>query len=483
MKCNIEGEKTLKHKTINGLLWSGIERFSVQGITFITGILIARQLLPSEYGIIAMLYIFIGISNSLIDSGFSSALVRKTDRNETDNATVFYFNILIGFIMMMALFFSAPFIANFYETPILKPITRLISIVLFFDSFCVVQRALLIAKIDFKTQAKISLSSTVFSGGIGLWLAYTGWGVWALVWQILTASFLKSVLFWFIARWRPTAPFSKEAFKSLFSYGSRLLVSGLISTLYNNLYTLVIGKVFNAASLGNYARARQIAFYPSSYLTDMIQRVTFPVLSRIQNENEQLRKHYMSVIRMSAFIVFPLMLGLVVIAQPLIIWTLTEKWSEAIPLLQVISLGLMWYPIHSINLNVLQVKGRSDLFLRLEIIKDALGVLFLFLTIPLGLLAVCWGQAFFSFICVIINSHYTDRLIGLGLIRQSIDLLPILVTALIMSGIVFLSIRWIETPYLQLIIGIISGGISYIGISKLLKIKELDHIIDLIKRK
>ena len=476
-------QQTLRQKTVHGLLWSSIERFSVQGINFVVSILIARQLFPSEYGIIAMLFIFIAVSTSLVDCGFFSALVRKTDRSESDNATVFYFDILIGFLTMTVLFFSAPLIASFYEIPTLCPMARLVCVVLFFDSFCIVQRALLTANLDFKTQAKISLASVILSGIVGLWLAYAGWGVWALAWQMVTASFCRSLLFWLFTQWRPVKSFSKQSFHNLFGFGSKLLLSGLLDSLYKNIYMLVIGKIFSAASLGNYSRAKQIAFYPSSNLTDVLQRVTFPVLSTIKEDDERLCENYRLMLRLSAFVVFPLMIGLVIVAKPLIIWTLTPKWSEAVPLLQIISLSMMWYPIHAINLNLLQVKGRSDLFLRLEIIRDAIGVLFLCVTIPMGLLAVCWGQVLYSIIGLIINTHYTGKLIGVGFIRQISDLLPILLAVLVMSGVVYFFIGWIEKPWVQLFVGILSGAVVYIGIGWIFKMKELDYIIEIIKRK
>lgn len=474
---------SLRHKTVHGLLWSSIERFSVQGITFVVGILIARQLLPCEYGTIAMLYVFIAIAASLVDSGFSTALVRKMDRSEADNATVFYFNILVGFVCALLLFLSAPLIAEFYEMPILNSVTRLVSVILLFDSFCVVQRALLTAEIDFKTQAKISLSAVVLSSGVGLYLAYTGWGVWALAWQMVASSLFKSILFWIFAQWKPTASFSKESFRNLFGFGSKLLVSGLIDTLYGNIYTLIIGKAYSAASLGNYSRARQIAFYPSSNLVDILQRVTFPVLSRIQNEDEQLKAHYRLMLRLSAFVVFPLMIGLSLVASPLIITILTPKWIEAAPLLQIISLTLMWYPIHAINLNLLQVKGRSDLFLRVEIIKKIIGISIICITIPMGLIAMCWGQMLSSVIGLLINTHYTGKLIGVGFIRQVLDLLPTLLVATAMGGAVYLSIKWIEIPWVQLFIGIMSGILTYTAIAKLFQMEELSYILNIIKKK
>lgn len=260
--------ESLKNKTVKGVFWSAVERFSVAGISFLFGLVLARLLSPSDYGVIAMLNIFMAISQTFIDSGFSSALIRKPDRTEADNATAFYFNIVVGLACYLLLFAAAPFIARFYDTPLLVPVTRVIGLNLLLNSLCVVQQALLTVRIDFKTQAKISLTATIVSGGVGILLAYSGFGVWALVVQSVSAAFLRMLLLWLLAKWRLQARFSKTSFRELFSYGSKLLASGLLDTVYNNLYTIVIGKKFTAASLGVYARADQLAQFQVSCLID-----------------------------------------------------------------------------------------------------------------------------------------------------------------------------------------------------------------------
>lgn len=474
---------SLKLQTLRGIWWSTIERFAVQTVSFILGLIIARLLSPSDYGVIAMLAVFIAISQTFVDSGFSTALVRKIDRSESDNSTVFYFNIVVGLAVYVVMFFAAPFIAEFYQTPLLTQVTRVVSVTLIFSSFCVVQQALLTAKMDFKSQAKISLLSAIISGGVGIALAYYGYGVWALVVQTVVASLLRMVLLWVFSRWRPRAPFSKSSFRELFSFGSKLLASGLLDTLYNNAYTIVIGKLFSAASLGLYSRANQFAQFPSSNITGIIQRVTFPVLSSIQNEDERLRINYRKLIRMSGFIIFPLMIGLAAVANPLIEILLTEKWIGAVIYLQIICFAMMWFPIHAINLNLLQVKGRSDLFLRVEIIKKIIGISILCITIPMGLLAMCYGRVVSSLLALIINTYYTGKLINVGFVIQMCDLLPSLIKSLIMGLLVWVVIMFFDSAIVKILLALITGAASYLLMSIATTAQEWTYIKDIVQRK
>ncbi len=476
---------SLKNKTVKGVFWSAVERFSVAGISFVFGLVLARLLSPSDYGIIAMLNIFMAVSQTFIDSGFSSALIRKIDRTETDNATAFYFNIGVGVACYLILFFAAPLIARFYDEPILVPVTRVVGLNLLFNSLCVVQQALLTVRIDFKTQAKISLTATVLSGVIGIVLAYKGYGVWALVVQMVSSASFRMVLLWVLARWRPRARFSKASFRELFSFGSKLLASGLLDTIYNNLYTIVIGKKFTSASLGVYARAEHFAQFPAVNITGILQRVTFPVLSTIQNEDERLRVNYRKFLRLSAYAVFPLMMGLVAVADPLVRWILTDKWEGAILFLQILCFALMWYPIHAINLNLLQVKGRSDLFLKLEVWKKIIGVVTLCVTIPLGLTAMCVGRIVTSLIALFINTYYTGKLIQVGYWVQMKDLLPIFANSVVMLGVCLL----VQMPLagvhhaLSLFLAVLVGGAYYVGSSFLFHSAELKELLGLLSRK
>lgn len=474
---------TLKEKTVKGVIWSSIDRFSTQGISFVFSMLIARMLLPSDYGVIAMLGIFMAVSQCFIDSGFGAALIRKKDRTEADFCTVFYFNIVVSCLFYGLLWLASPYIARFYDMPLLESVTKVWGLNLIVGALSGIQNAQLSIAIDFKSRAKISVITTLFTGAIGLWLAYSGYGVWALVYQGVASAILRCILLWCIVRWVPKLIFSWKSFKELFSFGSKLLASSLLATVFENLSTIIIGKVYNAGSLGVYSRANHLAQFPSSNITGVLQNVTFPVLSTIQDEEARLAGAYRRFLRLSAFVVFPLMLGLSAVADPFIRLTLTDKWAGSIYLLQIICFALMWYPIHAINLNLLQVKGRSDYFLRLEIIKKILSVVVLCVTVPIGLVAMCYGRIFTSVVCLGLNTYYTKKIIGYGFADQMRDLAHVLLHALVMYALVWLVVQCMPNLWLQLIIGILVGMAYYLIGAYLMKFDELNELLVLIKRK
>ncbi len=473
--------ESLKHKTFKGTLWSSIERFSVQGIQFIVMIIMARILTPEDYGLIGMLAIFIAISQSLIDSGFSQALIRKQDRRQVDNSTVFYFNIVVGALLYLILFFCAPLIADFYDEPQLTSITRVISLSVFINSWVVVQRALLTVEIDFKTQTKASFSAAIVSGIVGVGMVYGGYGVWAIVVQQLVNLCVNALLLWIFSPWRPSCEYSWKSFRELFSFGSKLAGAGILNTLYQNIYLIVIGKIFKATDLGYYTRAQQFGDFPSSNITGIIQRVTFPILCSIQDDDERLRDVYRRFLRLSAFVIFPMMIGLSAVARPLVILLLKEQWIFTAVLLQILCFSMMWYPIHAINLNLLQVKGRSDLFLKLEIYKKIIGVLILCITVPMGLIAMSIGTIFSSVIALIINTYYTGKLIQVGFLRQMKDLVPTLFYSLSMGVIVYITIYFIPTNGLKLVTGIFVGFFYFILITYLTGSKDRRELIAFIR--
>ena len=473
----------LKQEAAKGFLWSAVERFSVQGLQFFIGLVLARLLLPSDYGLVGMLAIFLAISQTFVDSGFSSALIQKKDRTEIDYSTAFFFNIGVGLFFYLILFFTAPLIAKFYNTPELTSLTKVIGLNVFITSLAVVQRAKLTIKLDFKTQAKASLTSVFIGGCVGIAMAYKGYGVWALVVQSLLRNGLNTIFLWFLSKWMPKAVFSKDSFKELFSFGSKLLGAGLLDTIYRNIYLIIIGKIFSARELGFYTRAQQFQKMPSQNITGIISRVAFPVLSSIQDDDEKLIKAYSSFIRLSAFVVFPLMIGLAVVAEPLIRLILTEKWMPTVPLLQLLCIAGMLYPVHAINLNILNVKGRSDLFLKLEIIKKIFITIAILITFSFGVKAMVIGQIFTSFIAFFINTHYSSKMINYGAWKQIKDMMPIIFITLIMAlgvwGVMLLGF----SDVLKLLIGIVVGIIIYLVSAKIGNFNELNEIVNLIKNK
>ena len=470
----------LKSKTQKGLVWSFIERFATQGVQFLFGIILARLLSPRDYGTIAMPLVFLAIAQCIIDSGFSTALIRKPDLTEDDLSTAFYFNIGVGVVCYLLLFFSSPLIADFYNTPILADLLKVTALATLFNPLCAVQQAILTRKIDFKTQAVVSLSGALVSGIVGLTMAYNGFGVWSLVCQQVGGYAIRTFLLWTLEKWKPKKRWSWESFHYLWGFGSKMLGSGLLDTIYNNIYPIVIGKFFSANDLGNYTRAQQFSTLSSSNVTGVLQRVTFPVLSSIQNEDERLARNYRKILKLSAFLIFPMMLMLSAIADPLIRVLLTDKWEECIILLQIICFQMMWYPIHAINLNLLTVKGRSDLFFRLEIFKKIVGVSIMCVTIPQGIIWMVSGGIVSSMIALVINTYYTGKLIKVGYLKQMGDLLPMFGVSILMWLIIHASFLLITNIYFQLSSGIFIGIVVYVVCAKLLLKSEWEDAVSMI---
>lgn len=462
--------------TTNGVIWSAIERFSVQGISFLLSIVIARLVTPGEYGLIAMLAIFMAIAQSFIDSGFGNALIQKKDRNEVDYSTVFYFNIVISTILYGVLYFCAPLISRFYNQPELTSVTRWIGLNLIFISLSIVQRTRLNIDLNFKLQAKVSLAAVIISGIAGITMAYNGWGVWALVFQSLSNNLLSTIFLWITAKWHPVLVFSVDSFKRLFSFGSKLLASGLLHTIYLNLYSLVIGKFYNAADVGFYNRAYTISQYPSTNIVMIILRAIYPVQCAHQDDDNWLEGHFLSYLRMSCFIVFPLMVLLAVIARPLVILVLTEKWLPAANLISILSLAYMWYPVMVINNQMLNVKGRSDLFLKAEIIKKIIAVAILCATLPFGVTWLCWGVLIYNIFDVLLIIGFVKKVISTGYKRQFKAVFPLL-SVTIVAGILSFAVTMVVP---NIWINIAAGSITFIAIFiisvVMLKLDELNQI-------
>ena len=476
-------ETNLRKTTVNGVLWSTLERFSVQGVQFVFMLIMARLLVPSDYGIIAMLNIFLAIAQSLIDCGFSDALIRKIDRSVADSSTVFYFNIVVSGLLSLILFIVAPRVADFYTTPQLCPVMRVVCLSIIINSFAVVQRALFVSNVDFKSQAKASLIAAFISGITGVYLAYINFGVWALVAQALLSTILNTLLLWFMSSWRPKWLYSWESFHELFIFGSKMMMSGLINTIYINIYPIIIGKIFSAEQLGYYSRAQQFADLPSSNITNILKRVTYPVMCKVQDDQELLLNTYCRLIRMSCFVVFPLMLGLSALAEPFIVVVLGEKWQSSAHLLQIICFAMMLYPVHSLNLNLLQTKGRADLILNIEVIKKILGVVLIACTAPLGLEAMCYGMVFNSVLSLFINTYYTGKFLNFGICDQMKEIVPSLFLSLIMLGAIHITVISISNPLFSLFVGWLVAVCIYLVIALLTCNKSMRELIHLLKNR
>ena len=412
--------ETLHNRTVKGAAWSFADNIINLGVSFVVGIILARLLSPEEYGLIGIITIFISVFNSIVDSGFSNALIRKTDANNTDYSTVFWSNLFLSIVLCIALFFCAGPIATFFDKPKLLPLTQVMSVIVIINAFAIIQRTILVKRIDFKTQMKVSLIASVTSGIVGIIMAFYGYGVWALAGQQISRQLLNTVFLHVFNRWRPKKVFSWESFKNLFNFGWKLLVSGLIDTVWKEVYQVVIGKCYSAASLGLYTRASQFATLFSSNITVVVQRVSYPALSSLQNDKEHLKAAYKKVIRITMLVTFPLMFGLAGCANNFIYVLIGKKWMECVPMLQIICFSMMLYPLHAINLNMLQVQGRSDLFLKLEIIKKIIGVLPLLLGIFVDIYWMLVGSVFTSIIAFYLNTYYSGPFLNYSVLEHHI---------------------------------------------------------------
>ncbi|WP_075557360.1 lipopolysaccharide biosynthesis protein [Parabacteroides timonensis] len=464
---------SVKQQVTKSVLWSAIERFSVQGIQFLLSIVIARQLLPSDYGLVAMLSIFMAIAQTFIDGGFANALIQKKDRSETDYSTVFYFNILIALVLYILLYLASPFIAVFYEEMQLEEIAKVAGLVLIVNSFGIVQQAKLTVALDFKRMAFASLIAVLVSGLVGVWMAYSGYGVWTLVYQSLFNNVMRVILIWVYSQWKPRLSFSGQSFYVLFLFGSKLLLSSLLHTIYTNLYTLIIGKKFASVELGYYNRAFTLAQFPSTNLTNVIVRAVYPIQCRIQDDDEQLCNMFLKYMRIACYLIFPIMIGFCAVAEPLVRIILTDKWLPVVPLLQILCIAYMWDPVMKINHTILNVKGRSDYFLYAEILKKGIAFIILFATLPFGVMVMCAGLIVYAFADIMIITYFTYKLTNISLKTQLKELLPVLFLSFSMGGLVYGSICLFGNAWIQLSVGIIVGISYYLFISVLFHFKEM----------
>ena len=473
---------SLKQKTFNALAWSFVDSFANQGIQFIVGIVLARLLTPKEFGLIGMVLVFTAISESFIDSGFSGALIRKKNCGQEDYSTVFYFNLAVGILLYLVLFILAGSISRFYKEPKLVGLIRVLALGVIISSLGLTQRTILTRNINFKLLARISIISSVVSGTAGIGMAYYGWGVWSLVWKTLCQNFVVLCLLWIWNKWKPLFAFSAKAFQEMFSFGSKLLASGLIDTAYKNIYYLIIGKYFSAASLGYYTRANQFTGIPSACLTGVIGRVAYPVLASIQDDEGKLKVGYKKLIKCTMLISFVLMIGMAATAKSMVMTLIGGKWLPCVPYLQLLCFVGMLYPLHALNLNILNVKGRSDLFLRLEIVKKMLAVPIIIVGTWLGIKTMIMGMIVLSFITYFLNSYWSGQLIGYPMKEQIGDIFPSFISAGAMGVTVFLVGYFLPSiePVLVLFVQITIGALIILVIARFCRLEAYSDINEIV---
>lgn len=473
--------ESLKSKSIKGVAWTFVESASLKIIQFVLGVIMARLLMPEDYGIIAIIFVFITISQIFIDGGFATALIQDKDKTERDYSTIYTFNIILSVICYLVLYISAPYISDFYSNDITLYL-RVQSLSLIIYAFSAIHKVKLTVEVNFKTIAVVTVFSSLVSGLIGIYMAYAGFGVWSLIGQYVSASVITSILYVFILRWKPVCFFDTKSFKRLFPFGTKLLTANLIDRVYMNLYPIFVGKFYTTTQLGYYSRAEQFSALPAGTCADIFSRVSFPVMSATKDDVELVRV-CRKFISLSSYLIFPVMFAVLVLAKPIILLLLTEKWSEIIPLLQILCCGFLLDHISTINRNLLYVKGRADLALKLEIVKKTIATTILLVSIPFGLIGLCLGKALYGLLAMLLNSVYTKRLINVSIIDQVHDFAPGLWLSLVSVIAASFPVYLLDNLWLQLIIGGLTFVAIYLTLSAIFRVSAFIQLIDLVKEK
>lgn len=474
-------QQSLKDKTIKGTAWSAVDNVTQMGVSFLVSIVLARLLSPDDYGLIGIINIFTVVCTAIINGGFSTALIRRKDVTDDDYNTAFIVNLGLSLVLYVLIFIASPLIADFFEREELVSLTRVSSFTMIIGALAIVQQTRLTKRIDFKTQTKITLIASVVSGVIGIIMALLDFGVWALVAQMLSAQVLRTLLLCVYNHCIPSLRFNKKSFNELFGFGWKMMVSAILDSLWTQMYQVVVGKFYNAATLGQYTRAKQFSQMFSSNLTNVIQRVTYPVLSEIQDDKERMIAAYRRVIKTTMFITFTLMSALGAVSEPLLYCLIGKKWHEAATFLPLICLVGSFYPLHAINLNMLMVQGRSDLFLRLEIVKKIIGIVPLAIGAFVGIFPMLYASIITSLICYFLNSHYPGKLLGYTSWMQLKDISMSFVVTISMAAIVYF-LKYLPLSYwLVLPIQIIVGAVAYLLLCRITKLEEFDEMIKIVK--
>ena len=473
--------ESLKDKTVKGLGWSALDNAARYGMQFFIGVVLARLLSPDDYGLLGLVGIFTVVCTALINGGFTTALIRKKDVTDDDYNTVFICNLGMSLLLYAVVFLCAPLIAIFFSREELTPLVRVTSLGLIIGALAMVQQTRLTKRIDFKTQTKITLVATAVSGVVGIGMAFAGFGVWALVGQQLMSQIISTILLYIYNRWLPRLRFSTESFHNLFGFGWKMMVSVLLDAVWKELYQVVVGKFYSPATLGQYTRGRHYAKLFSQNLTMVVERVTYPVLSSIQDDKERMVLAYRRIIRNSMFITVVIMFSLGAVSEPLIYCMIGPKWHEASTYLPLICITYSLYPLHAINLNMLQVQGRSDLFLGLEIIKKVISLAPLFIGAFVGIMPMLWTNLLVGIIAYFLNSHYSGRLLGYSSWMQLRDIAPSYTLAITIALSVWF-LKYLPMSYwIILPLQIVVGTVVFFTLCKLFKMNEYNEIIEILK--
>ncbi|MBP3223846.1 MAG: lipopolysaccharide biosynthesis protein [Campylobacter sp.] len=476
-------QENIIQKTKIGFFWNALEKFGVQIVNFVLTIILVRLLSPSDFGTMAFLSVFISISNIFTEGGFLRALIQKRDCNEHDFSTVFIFNIIVGTGFYIILFFLAPFISQFYEIDSLTQIQRVIFLIIIFQALCVVQIAKFQLNINFKTLAFLNLTSIIFSGLLGVFLAYKGFGIWALVWREIIRSILMVVLYWYFSGWIPKTGFSKASFKRLFSYGSKLIGVGLIAIVVNGIYNMYIGKMYSTKELGYFSQGEHYPGLVSLIFVNILTTVTFPLMSYLQDDKSKLMEIFKRLIKINAIIILPVMFYFAFLSEEFVLTFLGEKWIMVADLLFWFALSYIFTPFSALNLNILNAVGRSDLFLKIEFIKLPIIFTTMLITFPISLKAIVIGRFISTFLSFFINTYICHKNYDFGALSQIWHIKNIIFAVLVMVISISICKFFITNAILCLILSAIIGSITYFFMLKIVKEEELEFVMIKLKNK
>ena len=476
---------SLRSQAISGMMWTYTQQFGVQAIQFAVSVVLARLITPAEFGLIGMIAIFIGVGSILFDGGLTSSLIRTPNVDDFDYSTVFFFNLFTSIIIYIVLFITAPFIASFFKQGILTDILRIYAIAFIISALAAVQNAKLTKEMKFKLLAIAAIPGIILGSVVGIIMAYNGFGVWSLVYSFLTQSLCTTIFLWSVSKWTPSLIFSKIKFMQHFYYGSKLTISGILDVIFVNLYQLVIGKFYAPAQVGYYTRANTLMMLPVGTVSTALNKVVFPLFSKLQDDIVRLRDVYKRVMLAVIFLISPIVALMAILIKPLVLFLFGEIWLPVVPIFQIIAITGILYPLHLYNLLILQIRGKSGLFLKLEVAKKLLNIIIITLTIYSGFYALLWGLVIFSFLALFINTYYAGRELEYSGLQQMKDILPIFAltgaTAVLVYFIGSLLNNW--SDIFKLIIGSSIGAVFYFFIGKILKFQSMIELINLIKRK
>lgn len=467
----------LKRKVLSGLLWRGLELTGTQGMQFLISLVLARLLLPKDFGTIALISVFIEIASVIAESGFGSALIQKKDITAEDYCSVFYFNLMGTILFYVVLFFAAPGIAAFYDNPVLVGVLRVLALSLVINAIGKIQATQLAREMNFKLTFKVGLAAVLASGAIGIGMAYAGFGLWSLIAAALGNAATKTLLLWFAVGWRPQRIYSWPAIRTLFGYSSKLLGSRLLNAVFGNIYTIIIGKLFNPTALGFYNRGQSLPAMLVGTLNGTISGVMFSAFSSCQEDRTRVRDILRRTLKTTTFFVFPALFGLAATAKPLVLVLLTEKWLPCVPYVQIACITFAFWPIHVVNLQAVTALGRSDIFLTLEIVKKAIIVVAILITAPFGIMAMVIGQAATSMLCTVINAWPNRRLLGYTIPQQMRDVLPTFMLAAGMGLLTWGVGRSVQNAYLLLGAQIGLGLVVYLSGALLFRFESAAYLL------